>query len=660
MAGGLRANSGMENSEFGVPALRTSAITGEFTDPRAEREFRVAQLPETVSHARYLFLLAVFISLVFLAGNLATLDGGPILAVVVPRMLALGYSLFCFFSISRVRPGLVQPLIISWQAVVTVTSALLVAAQQNIAELAVLLLPALFYVGVPTSFRATVIAGALCGIVMMFSYAGFDEVTSKETKIGVALLLMTSMLWLMKAHSSRLLRRAWAAKLRSEQALAELAESQRVLEGTFMAVPTPLIVTDIESSNVVKANEAADRFFRVGPGGLVGRPASEFYADAGDRPRFTEILRRHGAVRRFRTMTRTLEGEQRSVLLFAGRLGSQEQSRIITSVLDITEIEERERQLRSAKEEYETLFENSVVGIYRSTPNGRMLRANPALVRFNGYASEVELISAVGDIAREWYVQPGRREEWLHLMRTEGRVTDFVSEVYRHRGRERVWISENSWTVWGNNGNPLYFEGTLVEATDRKRAEAQFEHMARHDQLTNLANRRLLTERLEEEAARARRHGGRYAVMCIDLDRFKPVNDAFGHGAGDLLLQEVARRLKSICRGQDTVARIGGDEFAVLVTSVESPAELHETAARILRAFSQPFVLDGPRAVIGASIGIAVAPDDGTDPKQLLESADKALYRAKGDGRNRYRFNDPEIDAIGEGQGMLKLAEGTA
>ncbi|MCV0393892.1 MAG: diguanylate cyclase [Rhizobiaceae bacterium] len=303
------------------------------------------------------------------------------------------------------------------------------------------------------------------------------------------------------------------------------------------------------------------------------------------------------------------------------------------------------RRLENQQLEYRNLFENATVGIYRSTPAGKMLRANPALVRLNGYDSEAELMAAVNDIAREWYVQPQRRDEWIRLMREQGRVRDFVSEVYRHKTRERIWISENAWTIYGPDGEPVCFEGTLIEATDRKRAEAEMEYLARYDPLTDLANRTLLKERLEQAASWTTRHGGYFAVFCLDLDRFKAVNDAFGHAAGDLLLKEAALRLKAACRSEDTVARMGGDEFAIVQVGLDDPTEPHSVAQRILDAFHQPFNLEGQRALVGTSIGIAVAPDDGRDPQDLLKKADIALYSAKAEGRNLYRFFNTGIGA---------------
>lgn len=630
------------------PKADVSRITGEFRDPNIERRFRHDQIDETVSLAKFLFALGFIVSLSFLAANLILTEYASAADVLVPRGVAAFVSLAGFLLIGRIGPDRVQPLIVSWAMVNVVCTAMLLSINRNISEVPVFLLPAVIYLVVPTSFRATIATGASGSAVLFATYAGSDSLTGDEMNILVALVLTNVLLAILKSRSGQLVRRAWATATNYRKALVELDDSRRMLERTFMAVPTPLIVSELESGIIIRANEAAERFLEPEERSLVGHRAPEFYVHPSDRTTFTSMLRRSGFVRGFRTMIRTSDGEERSALFSASNVGSANNSEasIVTSILDITEIERRERNLQLAKDEYQALFDNSVVGIYRSTSEGKMLRANAALVRFNGYSSEEELIRAVNDIATEWYVQPGRREQWLGLMHEHGRVTDFVSEVYRHSSRERVWVSESSWIVHGDDGEPLYFEGTLIEATDRKRIESEFQHMASHDQLTSLANRWLLTERLEQASSWVQHYGGHFAVLCIDLDRFKPVNDAFGHATGDLLLQKAASRLKSVCRVEDTVARIGGDEFAVLCTGFATISDLSATAQKILDTFSTPFVLDGPRAMIGVSIGIAVAPGDGADAKELLARADKALYRAKEDGRNTYRFANPEHESV--------------
>jgi diguanylate cyclase (GGDEF)-like protein len=188
----------------------------------------------------------------------------------------------------------------------------------------------------------------------------------------------------------------------------------------------------------------------------------------------------------------------------------------------------------------------------------------------------------------------------------------------------------------------------MEDITERRRAEAEIVHLARHDVLTGLANRAQFNEKLAKAGKRLKRGGAVITVMMIDLDRFKAVNDTLGHAAGDALLVEVGRRLQSKIRETDLLARLGGDEFAIIQ---EGGPTQHEgaiaLAVRIIKAIAEPFDLDGVEASVGASIGIAMAPEHGTEPEALLKSADLALYNAKDSGRNDFRIYDP---------GMLETA----
>jgi diguanylate cyclase (GGDEF)-like protein len=186
---------------------------------------------------------------------------------------------------------------------------------------------------------------------------------------------------------------------------------------------------------------------------------------------------------------------------------------------------------------------------------------------------------------------------------------------------------------------------TYTDVTERRQNEIRIAHLLRHDDLTTLANRTLFNERIEQALARMQRQHEGFALFCLDLDGFKAVNDTRGHPAGDMLLRAVADRLSACVRETDTVARLGGDEFAILqsMTGREGDAEI--LARRILEAVGTPYDLDGDRAVIGISIGIAVAPHDGTNIEELLKAADVALYRAKSEGPNAYRFFGHAMDA---------------
>jgi diguanylate cyclase (GGDEF)-like protein len=195
---------------------------------------------------------------------------------------------------------------------------------------------------------------------------------------------------------------------------------------------------------------------------------------------------------------------------------------------------------------------------------------------------------------------------------------------------------------------------THEDVTERRRAEERIAHMAGHDALTDLPNRSLFRDEMEKALARSRRGEG-LAVLYVDLDHFKEVNDTLGHPAGDELLRAVAGRLKNCIRTSDTIARLGGDEFAIIRPGVARPEEVIAVAERIVGVLSEPYNLEGHDVVAGASVGIARAPGDGTTPDQLLKNADMALYRAKADGRGTYRFFEPEMDARLQARRRLEL-----
>src|SRR3954453_20842014 len=187
--------------------------------------------------------------------------------------------------------------------------------------------------------------------------------------------------------------------------------------------------------------------------------------------------------------------------------------------------------------------------------------------------------------------------------------------------------------------------GVITDVTRYREAEAHIRHLAQHGQLTGLANRALFRERLGRALAAARPRGGPVAVLCLDLDRFKPVNDTLGHPVGDALLRAVAPRLLACVREGDTAARLGGDEFAVLQAGAGQPEAGGAPPRRLVGAPSAPYEVLGHQVVVGASVGLALAPGDGQDPDELLKRADMALYRAKAAGRGHSRSFEPGMDA---------------
>lgn len=189
-------------------------------------------------------------------------------------------------------------------------------------------------------------------------------------------------------------------------------------------------------------------------------------------------------------------------------------------------------------------------------------------------------------------------------------------------------------------GKPLRMIGTHADITERKAMEGRMRHLAHHDLLTSLPNRALINERLQQAVIKAQRDKTYLAVMFLDLDKFKPVNDELGHEVGDLLLKQTAQRLLVCVRASDTVARIGGDEFVVLLPAIDQACDAALVAEKILHALNETFSVGGHAISISGSIGIAVYPQHGEDEKQLLLNADIAMYQAKKEGRNCYRLAD--------------------
>ena len=220
---------------------------------------------------------------------------------------------------------------------------------------------------------------------------------------------------------------------------------------------------------------------------------------------------------------------------------------------------------------------------------------------------------------------------------------------------EVVTLRTKKRAILGPDGQPEYLIGVSEDISERKRAEAQIARLAHYDPLTELPNRVLFQQSLREALSRSARQGDTVAVHCIDLDRFKVVNDTLGHPAGDILLRAAAERLRGCVREGDTVARLGGDEFAVVQCGVSHGSDASRLAMRIVEAMAQPFDIQGQQVVAGASVGVALSPQDGLEPDELLQKADMALYRAKKEGRGSFHFFERAMDETLQARRLLEL-----
>lgn len=223
----------------------------------------------------------------------------------------------------------------------------------------------------------------------------------------------------------------------------------------------------------------------------------------------------------------------------------------------------------------------------------------------------------------------------------------------RHKDGHIIWCRSRGQAIWNAQGRVVRFSGATSDVTAQKQAEATFEHMAHYDALTKLPNRALLADRMAMALAQARRRKGHLAVALLDLDGFKPVNDTYGHDVGDLVLIEVARRLRAALREVDTVARLGGDEFVLVLPDFGAKHDYQNSLDRVLETLGQPYPIGDGTAMLSASIGVTVFPDDDADADTLVRHADQAMYTAKQAGRNRYHF----FDAVLDREVQLRLGE---
>ena len=295
------------------------------------------------------------------------------------------------------------------------------------------------------------------------------------------------------------------------------------------------------------------------------------------------------------------------------------------------------QRLESRLRLFEAALDSAANGIVITDARATIEWANPAFTAMTGRT----LAEAVGRTPGE-VLNSGRQDAAFYRQMWETILSGQVWSGELVNRRKDGSLYDEALTispVTDINGTIHHFVAIKQDISERKAAEERVVHLAHHDLLTDLPNRALLSDRLSQALAQARRDRDTLALMFIDLDRFKPVNDCLGHDIGDLLLQQVALRLRDCApRESDTVSRLGGDEFVILLAQIDKAADAAVVAGKVLVALGRPFLI-GPHAIeISASIGIAVYPQHGDDVDRLLKNADIAMYQAKNAGRSSYRF----------------------
>ena len=424
---------------------------------------------------------------------------------------------------------------------------------------------------------------------------------------------------------------------RLEQSLeAEHAFLDRILATSISAI----IVLDAEGQ-ILFANDEAERVLGIS----AGKTGERRYDDPewritsvdgealpADELPFARVMATGRAVHDVRHAIEWPDGRRRILLVNAAPLPVAPDSagRVVCSVTDITDqlaaksaLEQKENLLRG-------LFQLCPVGIaLNDFATGRFLEVNDALLAPTGYTRDAFLQLSYFDVTPEAYHQlemPARQS-----LLENGRYGPFEKEYIKKDGT-RYPVLLNGILVRDRDGTPLIWS-IIEDISERKANEARMLLHAHHDPLTGLANRRLFGDRLASALERARRHRNAGAVLMLDLDHFKPINDRLGHAAGDAILIEAAERLQACTRKTDTVARFGGDEFVILLDAISETTDVAAIAAAIRAAIERPFQVEGQTVRLGLSIGISRFPEDSCDLEDLIRYADAAMYVAKRSGR---------------------------
>ncbi|WP_460163611.1 sensor domain-containing protein [Pseudomonas sp. S2_F03] len=416
-----------------------------------------------------------------------------------------------------------------------------------------------------------------------------------------------------------------------------LVASEEKFATLFQVSPDPICVTRQDTGQFIEINSSFTQTFGWSADEVIGRSADEidlWDASAKSLQRIEQVIREQG-LNNVAIVAQHKDGQSLTCVISSRQINVGEEPCIVTTLRDITQQQRSEAALKASEEKFAKAFHSSPDAItITERDTGRYLEVNDGFCRLTGYrAQEVigRTVYEVGIWAEENNVRrcsPSYRSRAACITRKCSDATSAESCSPSRVSVEPITLNETACLLL-----------TARDVSLLKNAEAQIRHLAYHDPLTNLPNRALLMDRLSQQIALLKRHNLRGALLFLDLDHFKHINDSLGHPVGDTVLKIITARLEASVRMEDTVARLGGDEFVVLLSGLEGSrnevsTQVRELADTLRELLSEPMFLDGQRLQVTPSIGIALIPDHGSTPTDLLKRADIALYRAKDSGRN--------------------------
>ncbi|MGH2734258.1 MAG: putative bifunctional diguanylate cyclase/phosphodiesterase [Actinomycetota bacterium] len=478
---------------------------------------------------------------------------------------------------------------------------------------------------------------------------GIETLRGKTVSMPVFVASSVVLFLLVLFRMAGLLRRVEAASREGEEQRAALTASETRYRSLVESINEIIFQIDLEGRWTF-LSPAWERLSGYSIEESIGaRSLDSVHGE--DRSRIGEAIRRvmseEAASVRASVRLRARDGSVRWVEAVASPLcaGAGSPIGLAGTLEDITERKLAERALEEAEERYRTLVEQIPAVVYIDTldPNVTGVYVSPRLEELVGFTPEEWHSLSEGTWVGR--VHPEDRERVLAERSRVAEEGDAFELEYRFRHKDGgwLWLHDEAILIRDGEGRRLYLQGLVGDITDRKQLEGQLRHQAFHDPLTDLANRELFFDRVQHALTRLDRHSEQVAVMFIDLDNFKHINDSFGHAAGDALLRDVAERLTNSLRPSDTAARLGGDEFAVLLEDTNRGGAV-SVAERILASFQDPFAGQEGPVLMNGSIGIALS-SERNDASDLLRCADTAMYEAKNRGRARFEVFEARMES---------------
>ena len=437
---------------------------------------------------------------------------------------------------------------------------------------------------------------------------------------------------------------------RRHQAEKALLASEEKFARIFSNSPDGILITRVADNVILDVN---DMFFKKSGFSreeLLGKSFFDFGAITNDTDlkELTAALIDRGHVQDQQMDLRLKNGEILPTMVSATIMELNGEPSVLVIVKDHSTQLHIEKKLKRSEERFRQTFENAPIGIMLIDAEGRIFQVNNFASSMLDYQNDELLSRYIFDLL------PGSHRKDLKLtlesLLTSDNSVDLTERPMQSQGGKSICTNFHIVLQRSDTGNPLYFIVQITDTTELKDSQQQMERLAFYDTLTELPNRRLFNSRLEQSLKSTKRNRKISAILYLDLDQFKRVNDTLGHNQGDALLQEVAVRLKTCVREEDTVARLGGDEFTILLNELSSPRDAGIISEKLLSALRKPVQLGDHEVVVTTSIGIALIPGDSQDPDALVKFADLAMYRAKEEGRNNYQYYSGDMNKLTHNQ----------